>query len=457
MPHRAFVLFCVIFWVLQTQSTSTRGLTKVWIGYDENVLPVVLNNTVELFTRVHFTQTTTFLVNNSTQVASALADAEVVYLCPSTDNMLLSPLSISLLDQYVQTGGVLLYPAGFNDTRSWQVSEWFQKPLLRVNSSMFSYDIEQMYRGAPRGPGQLDPYYNPLVALPTNQSLFTAFGRISPEHQFGLPFQWFSDNLYWVKDNIHHMVITPQNRDFCMFHREGTYSYGYNTYLKKRDVTNGQYNEACWVFDFNHGMGHVVEISMAFETPDALSLQFVERFVGVVSAAVGLSQRSQSKFIPKPNDVLLQYRAEIPYYGGSKRDLHEGDSTRTLPAPTGYRNGQFGNVAYDLSLTNDVFVWRRTDRLQQLERLRALTGAPSFTLLDIGFPSQGGKRAGGPGGGGSGPFPAYYANMIANGDDLVGAELLLRLIITNSIEDIGRGCPWCFRLYHQLLFSTWRR
>ena len=393
----------------------------MFIGYDSNVDPVVLANAQALFLKVHFVKSETFEVTNATGMATALSDAELVYLCPSTSPMILTALSIQLLDEFVLSGGVLLYPAGFNDTRSHEVAVWLQDPLLQVNSTTFGFDIDQIYNGSPRYPlSNLNPYDNPLVALPTNQSLKTAFGRITPEHQFGLPFQWFSDTLYWVKDNTHHMILTPDNRQYCMFQRDGLYSYYESLPTnRKRDDIFGTLDEACWVFNFPHGDGRVVEISMSFRTADVMSLQFTERFIGVVAAAVGLTERAQEKFVSKPNDVLLKYKPEPVTGGMGGRDVSGPNLLNDLyarslpsgPAPVG--NGGFGNVAYDLSLTNNVFVWRKTNRLNELKRLRALTGAESFVMLDMKLPPISSNRFQ------PGATLPYYAEMITKGDNLV--------------------------------------
>jgi hypothetical protein len=175
-----------------------------------------------------------------------------------------------------------------------------------------------------------------------------------------------------------------------MFQREGFYYYQSNF--------TGYYDEGCWVFAFPEGQGHVVEISMSFETLNVMALPFTDRFIGVVAAAVGLSLRTREKFSPKPSSVILKYQPrfypwieeEEPVYGGN-----------------GNGNENFVNVAYDLSLANNVFVWRETKNTRQLGRLRSLTGAQSLVLLDL--PQPGSPVAG----------SSYYASMISKGDSLV--------------------------------------
>ena len=364
-------------------SVRARGLTQVWIGWDENVTPFVVNQSLSLFQSIPFVNPTLFNVTDDVEVANALSNAEVVYLCPSFLPITLSPINSVLFSGFVSSGGIVIYPAGFNDTRSRDVAGWLQKPVLQVESIKFSANIDQIYSYPYRVRGSLgDPYANHYVALPTNQSLNTTFGRISPEHQFGLPFQWFSDNLYWVNDNIHHMILTPENREFCMFQRNGTYQY------QSRYILYGSLNEACWVFNFRHDFGYVVEISMSFETPTAVNLPFTERFIGVVAAAVGQSKRAMEKFDPKPNNVLLKYKSQFvpvpvvlnPKIGGSQSLTGRGGGS----GPASLNEfGVFANVAYDLSLLNNVFVWRRTEQPRELERLLSLTGAKSFFLLEL--------------------------------------------------------------------------
>ena len=126
---------CLILFAILAVSVNAkgRGLTQVWIGWDANVSPEVLSQSEILFGFISFVSVGTFNATDGVEVANALSNAEVVFLCPSYSPMALSPTSSSLLREFVSGGGVLIYPAGFNDTRSKDVAEWLQNPVLQVN------------------------------------------------------------------------------------------------------------------------------------------------------------------------------------------------------------------------------------------------------------------------------------------------------------------------------------
>ena len=416
MVWKSFFVTLFALSVVVSVEGRERGPVKEWVGRDANVLPQVLANAVELFSvRIPFAKATVFDVNDAVQTSTALLSAEVVYLCPSNISMALSSENIVLLQQFVFNGGILIYPAGFNDARSKDVSGWLNETILLVNSSKSAVDVDRLYYPyLPEDRGNfLNRYLNPHVALATNQSLFTAFGRISPNNQFGLPFQWFSGDLYWVKDNIHHMILTAENRKYCMFQREGTYAFSSGGVSDTSLFVLGDYDEACWVNDFPLGRGHVVETSITFETSSALDDPFAQPFIGAIAAAVGLVQRVEENFLPKANNVLLKYRAQyIPIVGGMEKRPRDLEAFPPIAAP---RNGDFVNLAYDLSLTNTVFAWKRTDNLDELRRLRSLSGAESFVLSDLSSPLFGKGPI-------ASPFLGYYADMITKGDNLVSSS-----------------------------------
>ena len=318
-------------------------IRPVYVAYDSNVDAQSIQVGMELFRyRIKFTTARLLDITNVTAVSEAVVDMHALYLCPGTTMFPVNGTIISLIEIFVQSGGILLFSPSEGDVRSQEVSIWLNDPVIQTTSKSTDFDVETYYYTHSKF-RNLDYYFNfngyntQYRGKATNESLTTAFGRGS-RNQGGLPWQWFSPDMYWISGYNRPMMLTPSNEEFCMFKREGPYGFYYSTL------------ETCFLFSFPHGSGYVVEISTNF-TNYVFDETFIETNIRIIETALQLNDYHPIK---NQNVILSYYSA--------------------------YNTEVFSNLAYDLSTGANVFVWRDTDDITEFNRLLSLTGANTLVL-----------------------------------------------------------------------------
>ena len=318
----------------------------VFVAYDLNVNPSAIDAGMEIFrSQIKFTTATLLDITNDTAIAEAMINMQALYLCPGNTSFIIKPSGILSIQIFVQNGGILLFSSSEGDIRSQEVASWLSDPKIETVSISSNFTVDNYYaiKSQVRNFAYyLNFNYGQYRGKPTNQSLYTSFSRGSIKHG-GLPWQWFSPDMYWISGYNRAMILTPANEEFCMFKREGPYGF-YASNL-----------EACFLFTFPHGSGYVVEMSTNFTDSGIFSQEFITTNIRIIETALQLNDYHESKF----QNVILSYH----------------DSFVQIFEPP-----SFSNVAYDLSTGANVFVWRNYNDIGELFRLLELTGANTLVV-----------------------------------------------------------------------------
>ena len=296
---------------------------------------------MEIFgSRIKFTAAKLLDITNITAVSEAMTDMHALYLCPGNTKFTVSGLIIFLIENFVQNRGILLYSSSEGDNRSQEVSIWLNDPIIQTTSISTNFTVNTYYttNSKIRQYSNFGTYNEQYRGKATNESLTTAFGRGSRK-QGGLPWQWFSPDMYWISGYNRAMILTPSNEEFCMFKREGPYGFYFSTL------------ETCFLFSFPHGSGYVVELSTNF-TNDVLNEVFIGTNIRIIETALQLNDYHPTKDL----DVILSYYSLL--------------------------DEKFTNLAYDLSTGANVFVWRNFYDDSEFYRLLSLTGANTLFIGD---------------------------------------------------------------------------
>jgi len=329
---------CIALFLLFLGSDGAP-ISNVYIGFNSGSSVMIREQFYGLFMERVDTALAHYLnMDDFTAVQQAMEDMDVLFLCPSDTDMNRSPAMRQLMDDFVSGGGVIIYSAFELDKRAEDVSIWLNDPKIMVQSVKTPKDIDEYYFPITGKSVALKNLNNFYSAKPTNQSLTTTFARLHND-LWGTTYKTFVDPLYWLPSNTRQMILTPANEEFCMFKRNGELP-GIN-----------DFGDTCWVFDFPHGQGHVVEIA-ADRSEDYWDFTGgADDFLGILRAAVALRLET-TLFPPKERNIVVK---------------------RT-------HGSRWMNLLYDLATDSNVYVWGGDNAEYPFERFLDLTGANSLVV-----------------------------------------------------------------------------
>ena len=360
MTKRFSFWFFVITLSLLIASVDCFRFRKVYLGLNKDVAIITQNNAVNLFNAIRMTSITNIVdMDDHLNLASVIDDVDILYLLPGDSPFSRSTEMGNLINQFVSDGGLLVYTSDINSIRAQDVSTWLQNDLFNVTSyksynSIYNYYIPPSdTKKSVFGYRNYGYFHTSYIAQATENSLQTSFGRLVDNH-WGTNFQHFADNFYWIYPDTFQMALDEINEEYCMFKREQSY--------------DGYLDTACWLFNFPHGEGHIVQIAVSLESPVVLESKFIYRFIGVIEGIVGL-QLEETQFENHSQNVILRGKPT---------------SSRKSRSSSSYTD-KWDNLLYDLSKTANVFVWDNPRQIEDFIELQNITNASAFVANDLYF------------------------------------------------------------------------
>ena len=297
---------------------------KVFIGGNPTPSPDTLNASVELLQNRIPLAVVGGVINiySFSEIENAINDGmQALLICSEDGSVSFDNNVADLIDSFVLNGGILIYSASDLDSRAEQASIWLSDPLLNVTSTKPDTSPDYLpFLSYVYGFNYLAEY----VSFLTKQAISSSFARIAnpPFNNWGSNYHWLTSVMYWVDNYTYQMELTELNEQYCMFKREMPY-------------IGAVLDEACWVFNFPHGDGYVVELAFSFSDPGFFNEDFSSRTISLVEAALG-QYLEEDLFETFDNSVILYYPS--PFYNYQPDD-------------------SFKNIGYDLSLVSNVYVF----------------------------------------------------------------------------------------------------
>ena len=363
--YRKITFLC--FFVFSLIFTVEGQISNVYIGNHPNLSTDVFNTAFTLFDKkILFTEPFELDLMNITEIDNAIhGKMDILFLCEGDYGISINSEMSNLMNEFVSQGGIIMYTSSFTEARSTEVSIWLNNPVINVSSTETSQNINQFYYviEAEREYFQPDGTFR---AQATDESLNTSFARIdfsgmytwlesggmyNVYNTWGLPFKRIPPDMYWIESYQRQMNITSENEQYCMFKRKA-FSSG------TIDI-----DEACWLFNFPHNSGYVIEIGTRFHNSLVFEQSFIDRTINSIGAAVGLHE-SQNTFEEHDTKIILL-------------------SPQDLLAVSEYQFYQnFANILYDMSLYFDVYFASHFD---ELSRLLEITDAVSVVINKLSY------------------------------------------------------------------------
>lgn len=333
---KILVLFVFIF------SCYSQPLQQLYLGFDGNSNTTALLNLENFlrfipFINISQVEMTEIQLNNAINNGM-----DILYLMPGS--VAFDNAAGVIVNQFVSTGGVLLYTAGFSDTRAMQVAEWLGDAKMNVQTFPYGSGLNSYYNTPYRYQQYNSPFAPKYRGSATNQSLSTTFSRMLGNTNFwGAQAKSFANDLYYLGNTTYRMTMDEENQPFCLFATPYEYNIA-SSYSASND---------CWVFSFPHVSGYAVALPFTFSDPDMYLYQdFVRRALSVVAAASSLKVEP-SLFLPKPQNIVIN------------SDKYQN-------------NNNFENLVFDLALVSNVYLG---NSLEQTSRLQNLTEPVAVVII----------------------------------------------------------------------------
>ena len=354
---KRFSVWVFVVCLILLGSVDCFRFRKVYIGTNSGVDYYTEFNAATLFGDMRMTSIIDSVnMDDHLNLASVIDDIDILYLLPGNTPFDRSAEMGDLINQFVSDGGLLVYTSDINNIRAQDVTSWFQNDLFDIHSYKSPNIIDAYYiqpnKKTVFGSRYYGNYHTNYIAQATPNSVQTSFGRLVDNH-WGAPFQRFVDNFYWIQPDTFHMALDEINEEYCMFKREGSYG--------------GYLDTACWLFNFPHGQGHIVQIAVSLESPEVLYTNFIGRFKGIIEGIVGL-QLEDTQFENHSQNVIL-------------RDKRVTQSYRSFSSNT----DKWDNLLYDLSKTANVFLWDNLRQIEDFIELQNITNASALVANDLYF------------------------------------------------------------------------
>lgn len=331
------VLFCFFL------TCYSQSLQQLYIGYNTDCENQV-DHLKGLLQKIPFVNVSTVDIDNTTDFTQALnSGMQILYMTPGNQNF--TNNNSLEIQQFVSNGGILIFSAGFNDTRSKQISSstWLNDSRLNVETFPYQddysfYDFVGYNYSFNRNYGDLHPGYRGYATPP---SLFTTFGRLlGRTNLWGSPVKQIAPTLYFLPNETYRMYMkTNTISDYCMFS-----SLFYDPFLR-----NG-YRD-CWVYNFNYSSGHVVALPFTFHN-QSLSIDdlFVKRALSVVAAACSINIEN----VLFPNTTSKDKNIVLSQITSPRFFLEERMVIDNFYY--NYYNYALQDLAFELSLVGNVYI-----------------------------------------------------------------------------------------------------